>query len=95
MPSKPSCVIIFLAGDLFGILFLPQFLGHLTWVTTSLNPSSRDELLQLLDTARVTVQHPSGCFDDVQLVVRLRMSSPRDSASHNIGKVLVLLSSGK
>ncbi|KAJ6625030.1 hypothetical protein lerEdw1_014801, partial [Lerista edwardsae] len=32
--------------------FSPQFLGHLTWVTTSLNPSSRDELLQLLDTAR-------------------------------------------
>ncbi|XP_066481426.1 cerebral cavernous malformations 2 protein-like [Tiliqua scincoides] len=29
-----------------------KFLGHLTWVTTSLNPSSRDELLQLLDTAR-------------------------------------------
>lgn len=31
----------------------PQFLGHLTWVTASLNPSSRDEVLQLLDTARV------------------------------------------
>uniref|UniRef100_A0A670ZJJ6 CCM2 like scaffold protein n=1 Tax=Pseudonaja textilis TaxID=8673 RepID=A0A670ZJJ6_PSETE len=30
-----------------------KFLGHLTWVNTSLNPSSRDELLQLLDTARV------------------------------------------
>lgn len=30
-----------------------QFLGHLTWVSCSLNPSSRDELLQLLDTARV------------------------------------------
>ncbi|POI19809.1 hypothetical protein CIB84_016446, partial [Bambusicola thoracicus] len=30
----------------------PQFLGHLTWVTASLNPSSRDEVLQLLDTAR-------------------------------------------
>ncbi|XP_044939979.1 cerebral cavernous malformations 2 protein-like isoform X4 [Mustela putorius furo] len=30
-----------------------KFLGHLTWVTSSLNPSSRDELLQLLDTARV------------------------------------------
>eukprot|EP00071_Canis_lupus_P031254 XP_022264811.1 cerebral cavernous malformations 2 protein-like isoform X4 [Canis lupus familiaris] len=30
-----------------------QFLGHLTWVTSSLNPSSRDELLQLLDTARL------------------------------------------
>lgn len=34
-------------------LFPFQFLGHLTWVTSSLNPSSRDELLQLLDTARV------------------------------------------
>lgn len=33
--------------------FPPQFLGHLTWVTSSLNPSSRDEVLQLLDTARV------------------------------------------
>lgn len=33
--------------------FPVQFLGHLTWVTSSLNPSSRDELLQLLDTARV------------------------------------------
>lgn len=32
----------------------PQFLGHLTWVTSSLNPSSRDEVLQLLDTARVS-----------------------------------------
>uniref|UniRef100_A0A8C3MLS0 Uncharacterized protein n=1 Tax=Geospiza parvula TaxID=87175 RepID=A0A8C3MLS0_GEOPR len=30
-----------------------KFLGHLTWVTSSLNPSSRDEVLQLLDTARV------------------------------------------
>ncbi|KAA8590729.1 hypothetical protein FQN60_001672, partial [Etheostoma spectabile] len=30
-----------------------KFLGHLTWVSVSLNPSSRDELLQLLDTARV------------------------------------------
>ncbi|XP_077469528.1 cerebral cavernous malformations 2 protein-like isoform X2 [Stigmatopora argus] len=31
-----------------------KFLGHLTWVSVSLNPSSRDELLQLLDTARVS-----------------------------------------
>uniref|UniRef100_A0A8C3XT62 Uncharacterized protein n=1 Tax=Chelydra serpentina TaxID=8475 RepID=A0A8C3XT62_CHESE len=30
-----------------------KFVGHLTWVTSSLNPSSRDELLQLLDTARL------------------------------------------
>ncbi|KAJ8265262.1 hypothetical protein COCON_G00143610 [Conger conger] len=29
-----------------------KLLGHLTWVSCSLNPSSRDELLQLLDTAR-------------------------------------------
>uniref|UniRef100_H3D198 CCM2 like scaffold protein n=1 Tax=Tetraodon nigroviridis TaxID=99883 RepID=H3D198_TETNG len=29
-----------------------KFFGHLTWVSVSLNPSSRDELLQLLDTAR-------------------------------------------
>ncbi|XP_061217399.1 cerebral cavernous malformations 2 protein-like isoform X2 [Neopsephotus bourkii] len=33
--------------------FVSQFLGHLTWVTASLNPSSRDEVLQLLDTARL------------------------------------------
>uniref|UniRef100_A0A8K9WLF6 CCM2 like scaffold protein n=1 Tax=Oncorhynchus mykiss TaxID=8022 RepID=A0A8K9WLF6_ONCMY len=32
-----------------------KFLGHLTWVSCSLNPSSRDELLQLLDTARLKV----------------------------------------
>lgn len=37
-----------------------QFLGHLTWVTSSLNPSSRDELLQLLDTARVRSWGGSG-----------------------------------
>uniref|UniRef100_A0A8C4ZJK8 CCM2 like scaffold protein n=1 Tax=Gadus morhua TaxID=8049 RepID=A0A8C4ZJK8_GADMO len=35
-----------------------KFLGHLTWVSCSLNPSSRDELLQLLDTARVSSQLP-------------------------------------
>ncbi|CAG5995805.1 unnamed protein product [Menidia menidia] len=32
-----------------------KFLGQLTWVSVSLNPSSRDELLQLLDTARVGI----------------------------------------
>ncbi|XP_078248389.1 cerebral cavernous malformations 2 protein-like [Pogona vitticeps] len=36
-----------------------KFLGHLTWVNTSLNPSSRDELLQLLDTARQLKELPS------------------------------------
>ncbi|KFO77494.1 Cerebral cavernous malformations 2 protein-like, partial [Cuculus canorus] len=36
----------------------PQFLGHLTWVTASLNPSSRDEVLQLLDTARQLKELP-------------------------------------
>eukprot|EP00069_Balaena_mysticetus_P021419 bmy_00524T0 len=35
-----------------------KFLGHLTWVTSSLNPSSRDELLQLLDTARQLKELP-------------------------------------
>ncbi|XP_015422135.1 PREDICTED: cerebral cavernous malformations 2 protein-like [Myotis davidii] len=39
-------------------LFAVQFLGHLTWVTSSLNPSSRDELLQLLDTARQLKELP-------------------------------------
>uniref|UniRef100_A0A8C7ECP3 Cerebral cavernous malformations 2 harmonin-homology domain-containing protein n=1 Tax=Nothoprocta perdicaria TaxID=30464 RepID=A0A8C7ECP3_NOTPE len=36
----------------------PQFLGQLTWVTASLNPSSRDEVLQLLDTARQLQELP-------------------------------------
>ncbi|XP_019063613.1 cerebral cavernous malformations 2 protein-like [Fukomys damarensis] len=35
-----------------------KFLGHLTWVTSSLNPSSRDELLQLLDKARQLKELP-------------------------------------
>uniref|UniRef100_A0A8C9MAJ0 CCM2 like scaffold protein n=1 Tax=Panthera tigris altaica TaxID=74533 RepID=A0A8C9MAJ0_PANTA len=35
-----------------------KFLGHLTWVTSSLPPSSRDELLQLLDTARQLKELP-------------------------------------
>ncbi|XP_015281653.1 PREDICTED: cerebral cavernous malformations 2 protein-like [Gekko japonicus] len=35
-----------------------KFLGHLTWVTASLNPSSREELLQLLDTARQLKELP-------------------------------------
>uniref|UniRef100_A0A8D0HJB3 CCM2 like scaffold protein n=1 Tax=Sphenodon punctatus TaxID=8508 RepID=A0A8D0HJB3_SPHPU len=35
-----------------------KFLGHLTWVTSSLNPSSRDELLQLLDMARQLKELP-------------------------------------
>ncbi|NXM44376.1 CCM2L protein, partial [Gymnorhina tibicen] len=35
-----------------------KFLGHLTWVTSSLNPSSRDEVLQLLDTARQLKELP-------------------------------------
>ncbi|KAM8798202.1 cerebral cavernous malformations 2 protein-like [Eudromia elegans] len=35
-----------------------KFLGHLTWVSASLNPSSRDEVLQLLDTARQLQELP-------------------------------------
>ncbi|XP_025897761.1 cerebral cavernous malformations 2 protein-like [Nothoprocta perdicaria] len=35
-----------------------KFLGQLTWVTASLNPSSRDEVLQLLDTARQLQELP-------------------------------------
>uniref|UniRef100_H9GLE7 CCM2 like scaffold protein n=1 Tax=Anolis carolinensis TaxID=28377 RepID=H9GLE7_ANOCA len=38
--------------------YMDKFLGHLTWVNTSLNPSSRDELLQLLDTARQLKELP-------------------------------------
>lgn len=47
-----------LPKTLWGFAPPPQFLGHLTWVTASLNPSSRDEVLQLLDTARVR-GHPA------------------------------------
>ncbi|KAM8996357.1 cerebral cavernous malformations 2 protein-like isoform 1-T1 [Ara ararauna] len=48
-----------LAGDPRAALGLvSQFLGHLTWVTASLNPSSRDEVLQLLDTARQLKELP-------------------------------------
>lgn len=47
-PDNVSSCLIFLLSS--------QFLGHLTWVSVSLNPSSRDELLQLLDTARVRNQ---------------------------------------
>ncbi|XP_067856551.1 cerebral cavernous malformations 2 protein-like isoform X4 [Heptranchias perlo] len=35
-----------------------KFLGHLTWVSCSLNPASRAEVLQLLDTARQQKQLP-------------------------------------
>ncbi|XP_059836652.1 cerebral cavernous malformations 2 protein-like isoform X1 [Hypanus sabinus] len=35
-----------------------KFLGHLTWVSCSLNPASRAEILQLLDTARQQKQLP-------------------------------------
>ncbi|XP_038659307.1 cerebral cavernous malformations 2 protein-like [Scyliorhinus canicula] len=35
-----------------------KFLGHLTWVSYSLNPASRAEVLQLLDTARQQKQLP-------------------------------------
>ncbi|XP_069740023.1 cerebral cavernous malformations 2 protein-like [Narcine bancroftii] len=35
-----------------------KFLGHLTWVSCSLNPASRTEVLQLLDTARQQKQLP-------------------------------------
>lgn len=57
-----------LAGDPQAALgFVSQFLGHLTWVTASLNPSSRDEVLQLLDTARVRAV-PLGCPSAAQRV---------------------------
>uniref|UniRef100_A0AAY5F3N0 CCM2 like scaffold protein n=1 Tax=Electrophorus electricus TaxID=8005 RepID=A0AAY5F3N0_ELEEL len=40
-----------------------KFLGHLTWVSCSLNPSSRDELLQLLDMAKVSALPLRTCVE--------------------------------
>ncbi|XP_063003539.1 cerebral cavernous malformations 2 protein-like [Elgaria multicarinata webbii] len=48
-----------------------KFLGHLTWVTTSLNPSSRDELLQLLDTARQLKELPLKTTPDQDSILSL------------------------
>ncbi|XP_063152931.1 cerebral cavernous malformations 2 protein-like [Candoia aspera] len=55
-----------------------KFLGHLTWVNTSLNPSSRDELLQLLDTARQLKELP------------LKTSSEQDSILSLSARCLLL-----
>ncbi|XP_038605993.1 cerebral cavernous malformations 2 protein-like [Tachyglossus aculeatus] len=52
-----------------------QFLGQLTWVSSSLNPSSRDELLQLLDKARVQelpLRRPPGAEQDSILSLSAR-----------------------
>ncbi|XP_040506923.1 cerebral cavernous malformations 2 protein-like isoform X5 [Gallus gallus] len=63
LPVALRCVPLASQGDHFSIpkvpqALSPQFLGHLTWVTASLNPSSRDEVLQLLDTARKLKELP-------------------------------------
>lgn len=70
----------------FSHLYLPcpvQFLGHLTWVTSSLNPSSRDELLQLLDTARVRPWGGSGLG-----LVPFFLSHPSPSGTQEIRTTL-------
>ncbi|XP_061486795.1 cerebral cavernous malformations 2 protein-like isoform X2 [Rhineura floridana] len=48
-----------------------KFLGHLTWITASLNPSSRDELLQLLDTARQLKELPLKTTPDQDSILSL------------------------
>ncbi|XP_078144158.1 LOW QUALITY PROTEIN: cerebral cavernous malformations 2 protein-like [Centroberyx gerrardi] len=47
-----------------------KFLGHLTWVSVSLNPSSRDELLQLLDTARLRSKLSPGELQQFAVLLR-------------------------
>uniref|UniRef100_A0A3P9LUI5 CCM2 like scaffold protein n=1 Tax=Oryzias latipes TaxID=8090 RepID=A0A3P9LUI5_ORYLA len=48
-----------------------KFLGQLTWVSVSLNPSSRDELLQLLDTARQLKVLPLKTSEDQDCILSL------------------------
>ncbi|XP_078275494.1 cerebral cavernous malformations 2 protein-like [Rhinoraja longicauda] len=48
-----------------------KFLGHLTWVSCSLNPASRTEVLQLLDTAREQKQLPLQTTADQDIILSL------------------------
>ncbi|XP_040294776.1 cerebral cavernous malformations 2 protein-like isoform X1 [Bufo bufo] len=52
-----------------------KFLGHLTWVVASLNPSSRDEILQLLDTARQLKELPLHCTPEQDSILSLSARS--------------------
>ncbi|XP_077109168.1 cerebral cavernous malformations 2 protein-like isoform X2 [Ranitomeya variabilis] len=52
-----------------------KFLGHLTWVVASLNPSSRDEILQLLDTARHLKELPLHCTPEQDSILSLSARS--------------------
>ncbi|XP_075703163.1 cerebral cavernous malformations 2 protein-like isoform X2 [Rhinoderma darwinii] len=52
-----------------------KFLGHLTWVVASLNPSSRDEILQLLDTARQLKELPLHCTREQDSILSLSARS--------------------
>ncbi|XP_075427862.1 cerebral cavernous malformations 2 protein-like isoform X2 [Ascaphus truei] len=52
-----------------------KFLGHLTWVVSSLNPSSRDEVLQLLDTARQLKELPLHCTPEQDSILSMSARS--------------------
>uniref|UniRef100_A0A803JPF0 CCM2 like scaffold protein n=1 Tax=Xenopus tropicalis TaxID=8364 RepID=A0A803JPF0_XENTR len=52
-----------------------KFLGHLTWVVSSLNPSSRDEILQLLDTARTLKELPLHCTPEQDSILSMSARS--------------------
>ncbi|XP_073436869.1 cerebral cavernous malformations 2 protein-like [Dendrobates tinctorius] len=52
-----------------------KFLGHLTWVVASLNPSSRDEIVQLLDTARHLKELPLHCTPEQDSILSLSARS--------------------
>ncbi|OCT62568.1 cerebral cavernous malformations 2 protein-like [Xenopus laevis] len=52
-----------------------KFLGHLTWVVSSLNPSSRDEILQLLDMARTLKELPLHCTPEQDSILSMSARS--------------------
>ncbi|XP_068118043.1 cerebral cavernous malformations 2 protein-like isoform X1 [Hyperolius riggenbachi] len=52
-----------------------KFLGHLTWVVASLNPSSRDEILQLLDMARQLKELPLHCTPEQDSILSMSARS--------------------
>ncbi|KAM4604516.1 cerebral cavernous malformations 2 protein-like [Discoglossus pictus] len=52
-----------------------KFLGHLTWVVSSLNPSSRDEILQLLDKARQLKELPLHCTPEQDSILSMSARS--------------------
>ncbi|XP_053555395.1 cerebral cavernous malformations 2 protein-like [Bombina bombina] len=52
-----------------------KFLGHLSWVVSSLNPSSRDEILQLLDKARQLKELPLHCTPEQDSILSMSARS--------------------